>query len=67
MFEADIEGQLEIHSGSMASSILEDTISCARLRVDQVDDSFSDIAISSNLEMECDAASTLGARQPVSA
>ena len=39
MFEANIEGQLEIHSGSMASSILEDTIPCARLRIDHLQES----------------------------
>lgn len=34
MFEAPLEGQLEIHSGMMASAILSDTISCHRLQVE---------------------------------
>ena len=42
MFEANIEGQLEIHSGSMASSILEDTIPCARLRIDHLQESLGE-------------------------
>lgn len=35
IFEACVNAQLEIHSGSMASSILEDTIPCERLMVDR--------------------------------
>jgi len=34
MFEALPQAQLEIHTGMMASAILSDTISCARLVVD---------------------------------
>ena len=37
MFESSVRGQLEVHSGVMASSILEDTISCARLMISQAD------------------------------
>ncbi|BAU14303.1 hypothetical protein LEP3755_48500 [Leptolyngbya sp. NIES-3755] len=33
MFEAPLEAHLEIHTGSMASAILMDTIPCERLRV----------------------------------
>jgi hypothetical protein len=36
MFEAPVVGQLEIHTGMMASAILSDTIPCSRLVV--VDD-----------------------------
>jgi hypothetical protein len=36
MFEAPVAGQLEIHTGMMASAILSDTIPCSRLVV--VDD-----------------------------
>lgn len=38
MFEASIRGQLEVHSGSMASSILEDTIPCIRLTMESADE-----------------------------
>lgn len=38
MFESPIKGQLEVHSGAMASSILEDTISCARLVISQAEE-----------------------------
>ncbi len=65
MFEANIAGQLEIHSGSMASSILEDTIPCARLRIDLAEDVPSDVAISPTLEVETEAPSTLSVMQPV--
>ena len=34
MFETPPEGQLEIHTGMMASAILSDTIPCERLAVD---------------------------------
>ncbi len=34
LFEAPQEGQLEIHTGMMASSILSDTIPCERLAVE---------------------------------
>jgi hypothetical protein len=33
MFEASVVGQLEIHTGMMASAILSDTIPCSRLVV----------------------------------
>ena len=66
MFEALAEGQLEIHSGSMASSILEDTVPCLRLRIEQAEDALSDITVNSALELGDDTPSTLkNARQPV--
>ncbi|MEM8610860.1 MAG: DUF1830 domain-containing protein [Cyanobacteria bacterium P01_H01_bin.105] len=66
MFESNIEGQLEIHSGSMASSILEDTVPCIRLRIEQAEDALSDITVNSALELGDDTPSTLkNARQPV--
>lgn len=34
VFEAPLEGQLEIHTGMMASAILSDTIKCDRLGID---------------------------------
>ncbi|MGD1855906.1 MAG: DUF1830 domain-containing protein [Leptolyngbyaceae cyanobacterium] len=49
MFEASIRGQLEVHSGSMASSILEDTIPCARLMIDQARDDDADLAADTNV------------------
>lgn len=42
IFEACAGAQLEIHSGSMASSILEDTIPCERLVVEQPEFNTSD-------------------------
>ncbi|BCL36788.1 DUF1830 domain-containing protein [Nostoc sp. MS1] len=35
VFEAPIEGQMEIHTGMMASAILSDTIPCDRLLMDE--------------------------------
>jgi hypothetical protein len=35
VFEAPKEGQLEIHTGMMASSILSDTISCENLAMSE--------------------------------
>ncbi len=37
LFEALPEGQLEIHTGMMASSILSDTIPCTQLQVNEDD------------------------------
>ena len=37
MFESSVRGQLEVHSGAMASSILEDTIPCTRLMLEQAE------------------------------
>ncbi|WP_264319446.1 DUF1830 domain-containing protein [Zarconia navalis] len=37
VFEALCEGQLEIHTGMMASAILSDTIPCDRLRLQLVE------------------------------
>lgn len=34
VFEAPLEGQLEIHTGMMASAILSDTIKCSSLAID---------------------------------
>ena len=65
MFEAVIEGQLEIHSGSMASSILEDTIPCSRLVIDQSEDDMASIAVPSVLNLAENASSTLSEMQPV--
>ncbi|NEQ53953.1 MAG: DUF1830 domain-containing protein [Leptolyngbya sp. SIO3F4] len=47
MFEASVRGQLEVHSGAMASSILEDTIPCTRLMLEQADDELNSLASSS--------------------
>lgn len=66
MFEANAKGQLEIHSGSMASSILEDTIPCARLVIDQADDGAADVVIGPALDVADDVSSTLPAMQSVS-
>ncbi|MEC4986255.1 MAG: DUF1830 domain-containing protein [Oscillatoria sp. PMC 1068.18] len=38
VFEAIPEALLEIHTGMMASAILDDTIPCTRLRVDEGED-----------------------------
>ena len=35
VFEAPLEGQLEIHTGMMASAILSDTIPCNRLAINE--------------------------------
>jgi Domain of unknown function (DUF1830) len=37
LFEAMPEGQLEIHTGMMASAILSDTIPCTRLQISEED------------------------------
>ena len=42
IFEADMQAQLEIHTGMMASSILSDTIPCDRLMVSSQSDAVSD-------------------------
>ncbi|MEM7064524.1 MAG: DUF1830 domain-containing protein [Cyanobacteria bacterium P01_B01_bin.77] len=66
MFEANAKGQLEIHSGSMASSILEDTIPCARLVIDQADDEVVE-AIIGPLDLATDnMPSSLPAMQSIS-
>ena len=49
MFEALIGGQLEIHSGSMASSILEDTLPCSRLVIDQAENDAMGMVVGSTL------------------
>ncbi|MEL6229948.1 MAG: DUF1830 domain-containing protein [Cyanobacteria bacterium J06627_3] len=54
MFESSVKGQLEVHSGAMASSILEDTIPCTRLTIAQSED-----------EMAGAAAGSIDAMQPV--
>ncbi len=43
VFESLPEGQLEIHTGMMASSILSDTIPCDRLSIDDLNDSDTDL------------------------
>lgn len=40
VFEAPLEGQLEIHTGMMASAILSDTIKCDRLAIGEPDNEF---------------------------
>ncbi|MBT9310619.1 DUF1830 domain-containing protein [Leptothoe kymatousa] len=50
MFEASVKAQLEIHSGSMASSIVEDTIPCARLQIVQPDSSAAEAVVNSSLD-----------------
>ncbi|MEM1254139.1 MAG: DUF1830 domain-containing protein [Cyanobacteria bacterium P01_H01_bin.21] len=65
MFESNAEGQLEIHSGSMASSILEDTIPCVRLKIDQIDEVEAPLG-SVNLSPELESKpSPVNAMQPV--
>ena len=65
MFESHINGQLEIHSGSMASSILEDTVPCSRLRIDNVEDTVGDESLGSALDLESESSAALNAMQPV--
>ncbi|MEM6254959.1 MAG: DUF1830 domain-containing protein [Cyanobacteria bacterium P01_D01_bin.156] len=55
MFETAVEGQLEVHSGSMASSILEDTIPCIQLEISQPEP--SDAAVGASEERVAEAAS----------
>ena len=40
VFEAPLEGQLEIHTGMMASAILSDTIKCDRRAIDEPNSDF---------------------------
>ena len=47
MFESSVKGQLEVHSGAMASSILEDTIPCTRLIIAQAENEVAGAAIGS--------------------
>lgn len=65
MFEASVKGQLEIHSGSMASSILEDTIACTRLMIDQAEDEVTEGGGDPSLGSTDDTSSALSAMQPV--
>ncbi|MEO0687102.1 MAG: DUF1830 domain-containing protein [Cyanobacteria bacterium J06649_11] len=69
MFETAIESQLEIHSGSMASSILEDTIPCTRLEIAQPesDMAVSPVQSSSPLEVATESSPVLSTMQPVHA
>lgn len=65
MFEAPMGGQLEIHSGSMASSILEDTFPCSRLVIDQAKDEAVGMAVGSTLGVGDDTSMTREVMQPV--
>lgn len=65
MFESHIDGQLEIHSGSMASSILEDTVPCARLRIDNLEETMGNESLGSALDLDSESSVTLNAMQPV--
>ncbi len=65
IFETAIEGQLEIHSGSMASSILEDTIPCNRLQM--VEPEAPEAAINSSIGLAPDAATVSSAKEPMHA
>lgn len=51
MFEASVKAQLEIHSGSMASSILEDTIPCTRLEIVQPDAPATEVVVNPTLDV----------------
>jgi hypothetical protein len=52
MFEALPQAQLEIHTGMMASAILSDTISCARLVVDPEENAPWEQKMSANPQTE---------------
>ena len=66
MFESNVEGQLEVHSSSIASSILEDTIPCARLKIDQVDQMEGSFGgVNPSPEFKDEASSALNVMQPV--
>lgn len=66
MFESPTSGQLEIHSGSMASSILEDTLPCSRLIIEQPGgEEKSEAVVNSSLERSQESSSALPAKQPV--
>ena len=66
MFESPTSGQLEIHSGSMASSILEDTIPCSRLTIEQPgEEKKAEPMVNSSLERSQDSPSVRPAKQPV--
>ncbi len=60
MFETLPQGQLEIHTGMMASAILSDTISCARLAVDPEENAPWEQKISANPPAEKPAAVPAG-------
>ena len=65
MFESNVEGQLEVHSGSIASSILEDTIPCIRLKIDQIGPTEEPLGrVNPSPELEGES-SPLNAMQPV--
>ncbi|MEO0870070.1 MAG: DUF1830 domain-containing protein, partial [Cyanobacteria bacterium J06642_11] len=67
IFETAVEGQLEIHSGSMASSILEDTVPCTRLQIVQPE---TDVSVSSaqpSLEVASEPSPVRPEMQPVHA
>ncbi|QUY45556.1 DUF1830 domain-containing protein [Acaryochloris marina] len=36
VFEANLDSQLEVHSGSLISSVLSDTIPCCRLALERI-------------------------------
>lgn len=52
MFESSVRGLLEVHSGAMASSILEDTIPCTRLIITQAEDEVRAVPVSSSDTMQ---------------
>ncbi|WP_204139452.1 DUF1830 domain-containing protein [Halomicronema sp. CCY15110] len=60
MFEALPQAQLEIHTGMMASAILSDTISCARLVVDPEESAPWEQQMSVNSQAEQPAAVSAG-------
>ncbi|RZM81885.1 DUF1830 domain-containing protein [Leptolyngbya iicbica] len=60
MFEAPPQAQLEIHTGMMASAILSDTISCARLAVDPEENAPWEQQIAANPQAEQATAVTAG-------
>ncbi|MFN4280294.1 DUF1830 domain-containing protein [Thermosynechococcus sp.] len=48
LFESPRAGQLEVHSGLMASAILSDTIPCTDFQVQEGEDHFSPLLLSAN-------------------
>lgn len=58
VFEAPLEGQLEIHTGMMASAILSDTIKCDRLAIDEPDNELKTDSTSANKKETLQAINT---------
>jgi hypothetical protein len=61
MFEAAPHALLEIHTGMMASAILSDTISCQRIRVQEMEDGSFQFVEATSDEEEYPASSSSSA------